>query len=1016
MRELRRQTTRLRFLLKPCLLIFIFFASSLSYADDWTGTTSSDWFTSTNWSAGIPTSTTDVNINAAGFSPNLTAAGAVANNLFIGSTSPNTFTINTGGALHSANAYIGYASSGTAVVNGPNATWNNDGLLAISDLSNSSATLDITAGGIINTGSATIGSQALASGTAVLSGAGSAWNITNTLYVGENGVGTLVVGNAAAVTSGTSYIGYGSASTGFVSIDGVGTSWRNSGDLIVSNSSSSGELDISNGGLVTDVNGVIANNAGSSGIVSVTDAGTVWNNNNSLTIGNAGAGSLTLSTNAAVNVGGLGLVNIGANSTLNIGAAAGSSAAQSGAFTAATVQLNGNGMIVFNHTDSNYIFNSAIGGTGSVLQDGAGSTILNGANSYTGGTLVSAGTLQGTTSGLQGNIVNNSHVVFDQTSTGIFSGTLSGSGDLTKNNVGTVIFTNANTHLGNTTINAGVLQINAENNLGNGSTLIFGTDPNNPTATRALATTRSFSLQRDVVLNNDATFSPQGTSTVLTLNSISGSGSFLKSGTGVVLLANPVGYSGNTTVQQGILRAGTTNVLVASPTLQVASSGEFDENGFAQRVNNLINNGVVSVSSPAPANNTFNSLVVNGNLSGNGVIALATNLLTQTGDAVTVLGATSGQQQLIINNIIQNSDPAPTSVIKLVQTNGGGRFFGSTDAGTYLFSVAQGNGAALTPDPNAWYLIYTPELSATANAAIGLYSSGFYQLFADMRTLTQRLGELRLAHANGFWVKPYGNRMTINNQASRQFDQNTGGFDIGLDHLINAVHGGALYVGVFAGYLTSDLNFHQGSAGAAQGFSLGVYGTWLHAKGWYIDAAAKYFQLWNDFHANTSSGATSTANYSVPAVGGSLEVGKRFDLHFAKKSFFIEPQTQLLVGYIQGMNYAASNGLLVAGNNQFSTQIRVGARVGIHRDFSRHKIVEPYLQASVLQLLSGNNNIATNSSVFTTVLPSTAGQLGAGATLQISQRVYANGEYDYVFAKGFHEPVALSAGIRWVLG
>jgi outer membrane autotransporter protein len=1008
-----RYHTKVRtYLLKAYLLIFVYFASSLSYADDWTGTTSSDWFTSTNWSAGIPGSATDVNINAAGSSPTLTAAGALANNLFIGSSSPNTFNINTGGSLHSVNAFIGYTSSGTALVTGPNATWNNDGLMVVAD--SASATLDISGGGIINTGSASIGSQTLSSGTAVLSDLGSAWNISTILYVGENGSGTLVAGNASTITSGTGYVGYGSASTGFVSIDGAGTSWNNSGNLIISNSSSSGELDISNGGLVTDVNGVIGNNVGSRGLVSISDAGTLWNNSNSLTIGNAGIGNLTISTNGAVHVGGLSLVTIGANSALNIGAAAGNPSAQSGSFSAANVQLNANGMIVFNQTDSNYIFSSAISGSGSVLQAGPGSTILNGANSYSGGTLVSAGTLIGTTNGLQGNIVDNSHVFFDQTNTGIFSGTISGSGDITKNNLGTVIFNNANTNSGNTSINAGVLQVNAENNLGSGSTLIFGTDSSNPTASRTLATSQSFSLLRNIILNNDATFSPLGATTLLTLNSISGSGSLIKSGAGVVLLASPVGYSGNTIVQQGVLRAGVTNVLTPSPLLQIASGAEFDENGFAQSVNNLINNGLVAVSNTAPGNNVFNSLTVTGNLSGNGSIAMATNLLTQTGDSVNVLGATSGQQQLIINNAIQNRDPPATHVIKLVQTTGGGKFFGSTDAGSFLFAVAQGNGSTLTPDPTAWYLKFTPTLSATANAAIGLYSSGFYQMFADMQTLVQRLGELRLSHANGYWFKPYGNRMIINNQASRQFDQNSGGFDLGIDRQFNTLRGGALYVGMFAGYLNADDNFHQSSSGSAQGFSLGAYATWLHAKGWYVDAVAKYFHLWNDFHAYTSSGNDSSANYSVPAAGASLELGKRFNLDYAKKFFYIEPQAQLQAGYIQGMNYAASNGLLVAGDNQFSTLARIGSRVGMHIEFSKQKILEPYLQASVLQQLSGNNNISTNSTPFTTVLPSTAGQLGAGASMQILSHAYAYGEYDYVFAKGFHEPVALSAGIRWV--
>ena len=40
--------------------------------------------------------------------------------------------------------------------------------------------------------------------------------------------------------------------------------------------------------------------------------------------------------------------------------------------------------------------------------------ILAGSNSYTGGTLVSAGTLQGTTDSLQGDITDNANVTFDQ--------------------------------------------------------------------------------------------------------------------------------------------------------------------------------------------------------------------------------------------------------------------------------------------------------------------------------------------------------------------------------------------------------------------------------------------------------------------------------------------------------------------------------------------------------------------------------------------------------------------------
>ena len=57
----------------------------------------------------------------------------------------------------------------------------------------------------------------------------------------------------------------------------------------------------------------------------------------------------------------------------------------------------------------------------------------------------SAGTLQGNSTSLQGSIVNNAAVVFDQAVNGTYAGVMSGTGSLTKNNGGTLILTGANT-------------------------------------------------------------------------------------------------------------------------------------------------------------------------------------------------------------------------------------------------------------------------------------------------------------------------------------------------------------------------------------------------------------------------------------------------------------------------------------------------------------------------------------------------------------------------------------------
>ena len=86
--------------------------------------------------------------------------------------------------------------------------------------------------------------------------------------------------------------------------------------------------------------------------------------------------------------------NAGSTGTLNIGAGAGNPAAAPGTLTAPSVAFGaGTGTINFNHTSADYVFAPAISGNGTVNVL-AGTTILTGANSYSGATNVNGGTLR----------------------------------------------------------------------------------------------------------------------------------------------------------------------------------------------------------------------------------------------------------------------------------------------------------------------------------------------------------------------------------------------------------------------------------------------------------------------------------------------------------------------------------------------------------------------------------------------------------------------------------------------
>jgi autotransporter-associated beta strand protein len=120
---------------------------------------------------------------------------------------------------------------------------------------------------------------------------------------------------------------------------------------------------------------------------------------------------------------------------------------------------NAGGGFDVDDASNTFTVTQALTGSGGLLKRGGGTLVLAGANSYGGGTFVSAGTLQGDTTSLQGNIVNNATVVFAQQSDGIYVGAMSGSGVLIKTGSGTLVLNGANSYRGGTTISVGTLEV-----------------------------------------------------------------------------------------------------------------------------------------------------------------------------------------------------------------------------------------------------------------------------------------------------------------------------------------------------------------------------------------------------------------------------------------------------------------------------------------------------------------------------------------------------------------------------
>jgi len=110
-------------------------------------------------------------------------------------------------------------------------------------------------------------------------------------------------------------------------------------------------------------------------------------------------------------------------------------------------------------------FAGVIEGTGGIDKLTNGTLILTGANTYSGITTISAGTLQigngGTTGTLgTGNVVNNRALVFNRSNMQTVANVISGTGTLTQAGTGATILTGTSTYTGATIVDAGTLSVN----------------------------------------------------------------------------------------------------------------------------------------------------------------------------------------------------------------------------------------------------------------------------------------------------------------------------------------------------------------------------------------------------------------------------------------------------------------------------------------------------------------------------------------------------------------------------
>ncbi len=259
--------------------------------------------------------------------------------LHVGYRGIGNLTVEAGGAVTNTGiSTLGYntGSNGEVLVTGNGSTWTSNGQMVLGQMG--TGKLSITGGGVVHAtnttainylglGNAGSLNNPNAKGEAVVSGAGSTWNVAGELVVGNIGTGKLTVGDGGLVTTRTliastsDLFGDGTISTKGAILDGAnlafnattGTSQSisfGSGGTINlapdgtgylgAGRKGTGSLSVAEGVTVASAQGHLGYLAGSNGTATVTGNGSTWNNSAELYVGNAGAGALNVTDGGKV--------------------------------------------------------------------------------------------------------------------------------------------------------------------------------------------------------------------------------------------------------------------------------------------------------------------------------------------------------------------------------------------------------------------------------------------------------------------------------------------------------------------------------------------------------------------------------------------------------------------------------------------------------------------------------------------------------------------------------------------
>jgi autotransporter-associated beta strand protein len=714
-----------------------------------------------------------------------------------------------------------------------------------------------------------------------------------------------------------------------------------------------------------------------------------------LTAGTLQAGSTgALSPNSAFTVNSV-LDLHGFNNT--IGSLAGSGLVLNNGLAAAALTVGNN------NTSSS--FNGVLKDGTSPLQlvkIGTGTLALTGTNTYTGGTTISAGTVQlgqgGTSGSVVGDIVDNGVLAFDRSDTLTLPQNISGTGSVTQIGTGTTTLSGRNTYTGTTTVSSGSL-------------IVDGTIASPQTVVNSGAFLGGHGTIGGSLINN-GTVGQNNSPATLTVGN-----NFTQNAGGTLR----IGVAGTAPGQHDLLAVGG-HASVAG-TLQLLSLGGFTLQPGDQITFLTAKNGVSGT-----FNNTQNGLVTTGTIVQVKVTSLANSIeldATQGNFADTPGVATNANENAVAKALDSaQGDPRMAAIFAFLNSQPLANLPHDLEliAPTQISSInATAVSVAKVQIANVVMRLAAVHAGSTGFSSAGLSLNGGTVSFEGLAGPSGSEGKSGPAvfaptpdNRWGVFLTGLGEFTNIySTPEASGYDVDTGGFTFGVDYRVTP----NFVIGLTGGYAHTNINLDAGGNIDANGGKFGAYAT-LFGNGFYLDSAVtggpSGYQTRRTALLGTASGNTSGADFNAMVAAG-------YDWQTGNLS--IGPTASFQYSYV-GLNSFSETGSLapIAFPNQ-NTQSELSA-FGAKATYTwkiGQVTVLPQISAAwqheygatAYSVIASFANGAGNSfSVTGPQIGRDSLLVGVGATVILSERIATYLYYDGEFARTNYLSNNVSGGVR----